>query len=208
MFAQIKAACPENSNLQELAVCSGESHFDGRTVIMQRQFSSWKGEGYSCSSPGTVTKWVPHSHCTLFEVAPPDDCVWLLCTWLLREEVLGKGRVCLQPGTLYEDTRLSIRDEKCSPKCREHWIYSLSSIYTSEILRVLTSLSASLNLSSFLTLFSAFSWFCGDKSTDVSERQGNVCPACSLHLEGPVHHGKSLQEFYLVVLPLQRSAMV
>lgn len=59
MLAQIKAACLENSNLLELAVCSGESHCDGRRIILQRQFSNWKGEGYSCSSPGTVTKWVP-----------------------------------------------------------------------------------------------------------------------------------------------------
>lgn len=47
MFAQMKATCPENSNLQELAVCSGESHFDGRRITLQRQFSHWKGEGYS-----------------------------------------------------------------------------------------------------------------------------------------------------------------
>lgn len=69
MFVQIKETHPENNNLQELALCSGESHFDGRRVILQRQLSHWKGEGDSYSSLSVVTRWVPHSHCSLLELA-------------------------------------------------------------------------------------------------------------------------------------------
>lgn len=89
-------------HVQRTAICKSlhcvESHFDGRRIILQRQFSNWKGEEYSCSSPGTVTKWVPHSHCALFgcmvEVAPPDNCVIPL--HLIVEG--GSGRVGEEKG--------------------------------------------------------------------------------------------------------------
>lgn len=71
MFVQIKATCPENNSLQELALCSDESHFDGRRFIRQRQLSYWKGEGDSCSSLRVVARWVPRSHGSLLEL------VWL-----------------------------------------------------------------------------------------------------------------------------------
>jgi len=44
MFVQIEATCPDNSNGQELALCSGASGFDGRRVILQRQLWLWEGE--------------------------------------------------------------------------------------------------------------------------------------------------------------------
>lgn len=40
MFVQINVTCPENNNLQELALCSDESHFDGRRVILLSRFKA------------------------------------------------------------------------------------------------------------------------------------------------------------------------
>lgn len=147
MFAQIKAACPENSNLQELALCSGESHFDGRRILLQRQFSNWRGEGFSCSSPDLVTKWVSHSHCTLFEVAWLRwHCMRFLCTWLMREEVADweKG-LCKTRHTVWRQ-KAEHQRMKWSPKSCAQIALNLCSICTGEILKVLTSPSASLTL--------------------------------------------------------------
>lgn len=97
------------------------------------QVSLWWKESYTAKATFLLERrgFLQHGHwvCSSFtllpvgvcmvKVASPGDCLSLLCTWLLRQEVLEleKRKVCLKTGTVYEDRRLSIRNEKHSRKC-------------------------------------------------------------------------------------------